>query len=58
MFKVALTGDALLNNPRFNKGMGFTMQEREEFDLVGRLPSKVNTLDGKLEIVCDHLSQV
>ncbi|KAG8906712.1 NAD-dependent malic enzyme, mitochondrial [Tulasnella sp. 403] len=49
VFKIALTGDALLDNPRFNKGMGFTAEEREEFDLVARLPSTVNTLDEQCE---------
>ncbi|KAG9049298.1 NAD-dependent malic enzyme, mitochondrial [Tulasnella sp. UAMH 9824] len=49
IFKLALAGEALLNNPRWNKGMGFTRKEREEFDLVGRLPSGVNSLDEQCE---------
>lgn len=55
VFKVALTGDALLNNPRLNKGMGFTYKEREEFDLVGRLPSAVNSLDEQCARAYDQL---
>jgi malate dehydrogenase (oxaloacetate-decarboxylating) len=42
---VALRGSALLNSPRFNKGTAFTVKEREEFGLTGRLPFHVNTLE-------------
>jgi malate dehydrogenase (oxaloacetate-decarboxylating) len=45
VFKVALRGDALLNNPRFNKGTAFTHEERDALGLDGRLPFQVNTLD-------------
>lgn len=45
VFKVALTSEALLTNPRWNKGTAFTTEEREAFDLVGKLPLRVNTLD-------------
>lgn len=55
-FKIGLTGDALLNNPRFNKGMGFTLQEREDFDLVGRLPSHVSSLDEQCDRAWDQVS--
>ncbi|KAJ7459054.1 hypothetical protein B0H11DRAFT_177364 [Mycena galericulata] len=49
IFRVALRGDELLNNPRFNKGTAFTIAERKTFGLTGRLPSKVNTLDEQCE---------
>ncbi|CAK5264346.1 unnamed protein product [Mycena citricolor] len=49
VFRVALRGDELLNNPRFNKGTGFTIKERKAFGLTGRLPSRVNTLDEQCE---------
>ncbi|KAJ7492274.1 hypothetical protein FB451DRAFT_1336243 [Mycena latifolia] len=49
VFRVALRGDELLNNPRFNKGTAFTIAERKAFGLTGRLPSKVNTLDEQCE---------
>lgn len=49
VFRVALRGDELLNNPRFNKGTAFTVAERKEFGLTGRLPYKVNTLDEQCE---------
>lgn len=55
IFKVALTGDALLNNPRLNKGMGFTLKEREEFDLVGRLPSAYNSLEDQCARAYDQV---
>ncbi|KAF5385112.1 hypothetical protein D9615_000957 [Tricholomella constricta] len=44
-FHVALRGDAILVNPRFNKGTAFTIAERKAFGLTARLPSRVNTLD-------------
>ncbi|GLB41880.1 putative malic enzyme, NAD binding domain [Lyophyllum shimeji] len=44
-FHIALRGEALLNNPRWNKGSAFTVRERKEFGLIGRLPSRVNDID-------------
>ncbi|KAJ7204368.1 hypothetical protein GGX14DRAFT_460197 [Mycena pura] len=49
VFRVALTGDELLNSARFNKGTAFTVAERKAFGLTGRLPSRVNTLDEQCE---------
>lgn len=49
MVKVALKGDALLSSPRFNKGTAFTSRERKQFDLLGRLPYQVDTLDQQCE---------
>ncbi|CAD6585183.1 MAG: NAD-dependent malic enzyme, mitochondrial [Tremellales sp. Tagirdzhanova-0007] len=43
--QVALRGDALLHDPRFNKGSAFTRRERTEFRLEGKLPYEVNTLE-------------
>ena len=45
VYRVALRGDELLSNPRFNKGTAFTQEERDAFGLNGRLPFKINTLD-------------
>lgn len=45
IFRVALRGEALLTNPRFNKGTAFSLQERREFGLSGRLPFNIATLD-------------
>lgn len=36
--KVKLTGYSLISTPLLNKGMAFSQQEREEFDLLGLLP--------------------
>ncbi|KAF8899399.1 hypothetical protein BD779DRAFT_1488646 [Infundibulicybe gibba] len=44
-FRVSLRGDGLLTSPRFNKGTAFTLAERKAFGLIGRLPSRVNTID-------------
>lgn len=45
VFHVALRGEALLNNPKWNKGLAFTAEERKAFGLNGRLPGNVQTLD-------------
>ncbi|KAF2755480.1 hypothetical protein EJ05DRAFT_532758 [Pseudovirgaria hyperparasitica] len=45
----ALTGNALLRNPYFNKGSAFTAEERETFKLHGLLPSNVQTLEEQVE---------
>jgi hypothetical protein len=45
VFKVALRGEGILTSPRFNKGTAFNSRERKAFDLTGRLPFQVDTLD-------------
>jgi len=47
--KIGVKGDTLLETPYWNKGTAFTTKEREVFDLVGRLPYHVNTLDQQCE---------
>jgi hypothetical protein len=48
IFKVAIKGEALLTSPRLNKGTAFTAEERKAFDLNGRLPYRVNSIDDQL----------
>lgn len=40
-----LTGKALLTNPQLNKDTAFTQQERELFNLEGKLPPLIETLE-------------
>jgi malate dehydrogenase (oxaloacetate-decarboxylating) len=55
IFRVALRGDAILTNPHWNKGTAFTINERKQFGLVGRLPYQVNTLDEQCQRAYDQL---
>lgn len=55
-FRVALRGEALLTNPRFNKGTAFSLKERRDFGLDGRLPFKVATLDEQCQRAYDQLN--
>jgi len=43
--KVPFHGASLLRFPLYNKGTGFTPEERERFDLVGLLPSQHNDME-------------
>ncbi len=43
--KVPVSGRLLLDSPFYNKGTGFTHEERHQFDLHGMLPTNVQTLD-------------
>jgi malate dehydrogenase (oxaloacetate-decarboxylating) len=45
----AVKGAALLNTAYFNKGAGFTAEERREFDLTGLLPQHVATLETQVK---------
>jgi malate dehydrogenase (oxaloacetate-decarboxylating) len=56
VFQIALRGDSILANPHWNKGTAFTMNERIQFGLVGRLPYQVNTLDQQCQRAYDQLS--
>ena len=56
ILRVALRGEALLTNPRFNKGTAFSLQERREFGLNGRLPCKIATLDEQCQRAHDQLN--
>lgn len=52
--EVALTGSALLRNPYLNKGSAFNDEERDEFDLNGLLPKRVNTLQEQVTRAYDQ----
>lgn len=43
--QVPLSGRLLLDSPFYNKGTGFTSQERLDFHLKGLLPTNIQTLD-------------
>ena len=53
--RLRIRGEALLDTPRFNKGTGFTEQERKAFGLTGRLPYSVNSLDEQCDRAYDQL---
>ncbi|MGD9107905.1 MAG: NAD-dependent malic enzyme [Gammaproteobacteria bacterium] len=42
--ETSLFGDDLLRSPVLNKGTAFTAEERETFNLLGKLPPKIETL--------------
>jgi len=44
-----MTGKPLLTIGQLNKGTAFTIEEREEFGLLGKLPHKVETLDEQVK---------
>jgi malate dehydrogenase (oxaloacetate-decarboxylating) len=45
----ALVGSALCNSPHFNKGAGFTAEERRAFKLTGLLPQNIQSLDQQVK---------
>ena len=47
--KISLSGYALINSPRLNKGTAFSDSERDEFHLHGLLPPHVGTLAEQIE---------
>ncbi|MDO5615690.1 MAG: NAD-dependent malic enzyme [Cruoricaptor ignavus] len=49
-------GNAILQNPKLNKGTAFTQDERDRLQLHGLLPSVVETIDDQLKRVNLHLS--
>lgn len=52
----AITGSALLTAPFFNKGSGFTDEERDKFNLTGLVPRAVNTLDEQVKRAYEQFS--
>jgi malate dehydrogenase (oxaloacetate-decarboxylating) len=47
--EVSLSGFALINSPRLNKGTAFSDHERDVFDLHGLLPPHLGTLDDQMQ---------
>lgn len=47
--ELSYSGAALLNMPLFNKGSAFSESEREQFNLIGLLPKKHETLQQQVE---------
>ncbi|OCK83975.1 hypothetical protein K432DRAFT_346078 [Lepidopterella palustris CBS 459.81] len=52
----ALTGNALLRTPYFNKGSAFTREEREIFKLHGHLPPNIQTLEEQVQRAYEQYS--
>ncbi|WP_025884568.1 NAD-dependent malic enzyme [Asaia prunellae] len=52
---VALSGQELLNHPFLNKGLAFSADEREEFELHGHLPRAILSLDEQVEAALKFL---
>lgn len=44
-----LSGKPLLTTPQLNKGTAFTREERAEFQILGKLPDHVETLDEQVK---------
>src|SRR3989338_5276684 len=44
-----LAGKALLTIPQFNKGTAFSREERKTFNLIGKLPALIETLEEQVK---------
>jgi malic enzyme len=54
---VSVRGAELLKSPLLNKGTGFTIEEREQFELRGLLPDHVSTIDEQILRVRDQFDR-
>ena len=43
--ETSLYGKFLLSTPELNKGSAFSLEERKQFSLIGKLPCHIETLD-------------
>jgi malate dehydrogenase (oxaloacetate-decarboxylating) len=50
----SITGKTLLSLSQLNKGTAFTEQERHDFDLLGRIPARVETLEEQVTRAYDQ----
>jgi malate dehydrogenase (oxaloacetate-decarboxylating) len=55
--KVPYSGPQILGHPLYNKGSGFTREERQALGLEGLLPSAVNTLEQQARRVYENLAR-
>lgn len=55
--KTKQIGAGILQNPLWNKGMGFDSIERDRLKLRGLLPPAVKTIEQQMERVLDHLRE-
>ncbi len=53
--KIPLRGVALLDNAQFNKGIAFTLAERDAFGLRGLLPPHVATIQEQVRLELEHV---
>ena len=49
--RVRARGRAILSSPTINRGTAFTLEEREQLELTGLLPTGVSTLEGQVRRV-------
>ena len=47
--ETAIVGKTLMTLPQLNKGTAFTLQERLDFDLIGKLPCRTETLEEQVQ---------
>lgn len=57
LIETSMYGKQLLAIPQLNKGTAFTQEEREMFELLGKLPHKIETLDEQVERAYMQLNQ-
>ena len=47
--ETSIVGKTLMTIPQLNKGTAFTLQERLDFDLIGKLPCRTETLEEQVQ---------
>jgi len=47
--ETSLNGKPLLTTPQLNKGTAFSIDERHDFQLMGKLPARIETLDEQVK---------
>jgi malate dehydrogenase (oxaloacetate-decarboxylating) len=49
ILETPIAGKTLMTIPQLNKGTAFTLQERLDFDLIGKLPCRIETMAEQVE---------